>query len=343
MMDQRLSSGPRMPDSLNGEGALRKALDGPIDGRARKTSNTGDDGNTSSSQSLAIEGCNQVLLSLIEVRKQQGVLPLKFFGFAHSRIIPSPPSFVTLNFLRALTGNSANGAGGGGIYNTDLSITLAITGSTFIGNFTTTGYGGGIANYGTATVSSSTFASNSGYFGGGGIYNSNTLTVNSSTFTGNFADGAGGGGIYNTGTEVRVTNSTFTTNSGCFGGGIYNAGALTLTNSTISGNSANSPNAEGGGICNDSGGALTLNNTIVAGNTISTAGNGSDISGQVQPTSAYNLIGDGSGLSLPGPGNLVGTTADPLDSEARATNQQWWADPDHGPAPQQPRHRRWQL
>src|SRR5208283_5045720 len=103
MMDQRLSSGPRMPDSLNGEGALRKALDGPIDGRARKTSNTGDDGNTSSSQSLAIEGCNQVLLSLIEVRKQQGVLPLKFFGFAHSRIIPSPPSFVTLNFLRALT------------------------------------------------------------------------------------------------------------------------------------------------------------------------------------------------------------------------------------------------
>ncbi len=103
MMDQRLSSGPRMPDSLNGEGALRKALDGPIDdGRARKTSNTGDDGNTSSSQSLAIEGCNQVLLSLIEVRNQQGVLPLKFFGFAHSRIIPSPPSFVTLNFLRAL-------------------------------------------------------------------------------------------------------------------------------------------------------------------------------------------------------------------------------------------------
>ena len=116
MMDQRLSSGPRMPDSLNGEGALRKALDGPIDGRARKTSNTGDDGNTSSSQSLAIEGCNQVLLSLIEVRKQQGVLPLKFFGFAHSRIIPSPPSFVTLNFLRALTSSrTTTGIATGGV------------------------------------------------------------------------------------------------------------------------------------------------------------------------------------------------------------------------------------
>src|SRR5208337_4048586 len=111
MMDQRLSSGPRMPDSLNGEGALRKALDGPIDGRARKTSNTGDDGNTSSSQSLAIEGCNQVLLSLIEVRKQQGVLPLKFFGFAHSRIIPSPSSFVTLNLGGPLGGRRAKGGG----------------------------------------------------------------------------------------------------------------------------------------------------------------------------------------------------------------------------------------
>jgi hypothetical protein len=31
------------------------------------------------------------LLSLIEVRKQQGVLPLEFFGFAHSRIIRSSP------------------------------------------------------------------------------------------------------------------------------------------------------------------------------------------------------------------------------------------------------------
>src|SRR5208282_2397701 len=86
-----------------GEGALRKAIYGTIDGRASNTSNTGDDGNTSSSHSFAVEGCNQVLLSLIDVRKQQGVLPLKFFGFAHSRIIPSPPSFVTINFLRALT------------------------------------------------------------------------------------------------------------------------------------------------------------------------------------------------------------------------------------------------
>ena len=102
-MDQPLPSGSRMPNSLNGEGVLGKALDGPIDGRARKTGYTGYDRNTTSSQSLGIEGSDQVLLSLVEMRKQQRILALEFFGFAHPEIIPSPLPFVTLNFLRTLT------------------------------------------------------------------------------------------------------------------------------------------------------------------------------------------------------------------------------------------------
>src|SRR5277367_102906 len=102
MMDQPLPSGSRMPNSLNGEGVLGKALDGPIDGRARKTGYTGYDRNTTSSQSLGIEGSDQVLLSLVEMRKQQRILALEFFGFAHPEIIPSPLPFVTLNFLRTL-------------------------------------------------------------------------------------------------------------------------------------------------------------------------------------------------------------------------------------------------
>src|SRR5271156_3749849 len=103
MMDQPLPSGSQMPNSLNGEGVLGKALDGPIDGRARKTGYTGYDRNTTSSQSLGIEGSDQVLLSLVEMRKQQRILALEFFGFAHPEIIPSPLPFVTLNFLRTLT------------------------------------------------------------------------------------------------------------------------------------------------------------------------------------------------------------------------------------------------
>jgi hypothetical protein len=70
MFDQCLPSGSGVSHSLNGEGILRKALDGPIDRRARKPGNTSDEGDTSSPQLLAIEGSDQVLLSLIEVRKQ---------------------------------------------------------------------------------------------------------------------------------------------------------------------------------------------------------------------------------------------------------------------------------
>jgi hypothetical protein len=102
MLDQRLPPGSGVADALHGEGVLGEALDGPIDGRAREPGNPGDQGNTTSSQSLAVDGSDEVLLSLIEMRKEQGIFPLKFFGWAHSRIIPIPLGFVTPNFLRTL-------------------------------------------------------------------------------------------------------------------------------------------------------------------------------------------------------------------------------------------------
>src|SRR6478609_3624425 len=64
MLDQRLPPGSGVPDSLHGEGALSQALESPIDGRARETGNPGDQGNTPSSQALAIEAGDEVLLSL---------------------------------------------------------------------------------------------------------------------------------------------------------------------------------------------------------------------------------------------------------------------------------------
>jgi hypothetical protein len=91
-----------VPYSLNGERMLRKALDGPIEGRARKPGKTRDEGNPSMPQLLAIQRSDQVLLSLIEMRKKYGVLLPKFFDFAHPGIIASLSSFVTINFLRAL-------------------------------------------------------------------------------------------------------------------------------------------------------------------------------------------------------------------------------------------------
>src|SRR5262249_41683066 len=188
------------------------------------------------------------------------------------------------------------------------------------------GSGGGINNYGTLTVSDSTFTSNSasvtGAFGGGsggGIYNVGTLTVSNSTFTSNSAPGTyggGGGGIDNV-APPTVSNSTPTSTSaggGCgSGGGITNYGTLTVSNSTFTGNSATGTSGRGGGIANYTSGTLTVSNTIVAGNT---APNGPDIYGTVQTQSSYNLIGIGgglTGLSDGVNGNHVGTPASPLD------------------------------
>jgi uncharacterized repeat protein (TIGR01451 family) len=73
------------------------------------------------------------------------------------------------------------------------------------------------------------------------------------------------------GKTVSVGNLTITNGNGSAAGGILNNGSLTLTNSTVSGNSATpgtSPNFGGGGIFNQ-GGGLTLTNSTVSGNSAS--------------------------------------------------------------------------
>ncbi len=142
-------------------------------------------------------------------------------------------SGATLNLKRLTIADGFTDAAGGGILNFG---TLTVTDSTFSGNFG--GAGGGIGNGGTLTVTNSTFSNNSG--GGSGIFNDNMLIVTNSTFSGN--SGGVGGGINNSGT-LTVSNSTFSGNSGVPGGGIANFGenGLTVTNTTFSNNS-------GGGI-----------------------------------------------------------------------------------------------
>jgi len=119
-----------------------------------------------------------------------------------------------------------------------------------------------------------------------------------------------GGGIDNNGT-LTVTNSTLSGNSAVgigIGGGIFNdGGTLTVTNSTLSGNSAN--NGDGGGIGILNGSTVNLTNTIVAGNTARTS---PDIVGPVA-TTGHNLIGDRSGASGFGASDKTGIAQNPLN------------------------------
>jgi hypothetical protein len=144
--------------------------------------------------------------------------------------------------------------------------------------------GGGVLNdQATLTLDDCTVSNNGGVafsgMSGGGIFNSGTLTITNSTITGNYLEvgnqftGTGNGaGIYNDGT-LAIDHGTVSGNSflnihppgpmfGGDGAGIYSVGgAITISNSTVSGNHAN---REHGGIFN--GGTLEIINSTISGN-----------------------------------------------------------------------------
>jgi len=108
------------------------------------------------------------------------------------------------------------------------------------------GYGGGVYNQGTVTVSNCTFYGNLAANGfGAAIYNFNNgvAIVSNSAFYKNSVTATGNGGIgsaiYNFGTSLTVFNSTFTENSAGLSASIGNAGGTaTLTNNTFFSNSS---------------------------------------------------------------------------------------------------------
>ena len=109
------------------------------------------------------------------------------------------------------------------------------------------------------------------------------------------------------GGTTTLTDCTVSGNSASsHGGGLYtNGGATTLTNCTVSGNTAGN---NGGGLANY--GSVTLGNTIVAGNTASTSG--PDAYGTFT-SQGNNLIGETDGSSGWVSSDLTGTIAAPLD------------------------------
>ena len=128
------------------------------------------------------------------------------------------------------------------------------------------GWGGGIDNKGTLTITNSTISNNSAGQGGdgtsasagegsgvgaganggsgggggsaGGIYNESgaRLTISGSTISGNSAGRGGNAGAGSNATASGTGGNAGFASGGGFGGAIFNSGILTITNSTISGN-----------------------------------------------------------------------------------------------------------
>jgi predicted outer membrane repeat protein len=190
----------------------------------------------------------------------------------------------TVSGNSATTTTANNVYGGGGLASGGGTLTL--TNCNVSGN-SATQRGGGLANWGaTTTLINCTVSGNSATWGGG-LYSGGTLTLTDCTISGNSA-GFGGGIEDGRGGTLTLTNCTVSGNSATWGGGgLYSGGTLTLTNCTVSGNSASGRG--GGGVY--ARGATMLSNTIVAANT--SGGNPSDIFGNVNANSSYNLIGTG--------------------------------------------------
>jgi predicted outer membrane repeat protein len=234
---------------------------------------------------------------------------------------------------------SGNGAGnrGGAIYHEGDN--LVVVDSTFSSN-TANNIGGAIANGSFfTTISGSTFSSNSAVVGGAiaSFFILGGMQLNDSVFYNNAATGtdssAGGGAIFTFGGDT-LTNVTLSGNSAKNNGGgmlVDNQALAVLNNVTITDNTADSDNDEvgdGGGIFSGFG-SFRVQNSIIAGNrdTPGNAGAGvkkPDCSG-LFTIQGYNLIGinDGCNGFVDGVnGDQVGTAASPIDPmlEALADN-----------------------
>lgn len=242
-----------------------------------------------------------------------------------SRVFDNLASGVTISGFD-IYGGSAPGDNGGGILNEGGNLaTLRIINCIIVGN--SADFGAGIFNLnGKVMVNKCTLNSNNALFSGGAIANSAfdgtaKLIVTNSTLSFNFTDifnGNDGAGILNEAggsafsvASLIVSNSTLSGNSANGnGGGIANAcdspnvAQAIITNSTFSDNVAD-PDASGNAIYNAGVAEFKIGSTILNRNQ---ANVGENIFNSGRATSlGYNLSNDDGAGVLTGPGDLINT------------------------------------
>ncbi len=107
------------------------------------------------------------------------------------------------------------------------------------------GFGGGVFNSGTASLTNVAFRRNESQFDGGAIYNTGQLSIVDGWLDENVCTGFGGG-LTHSGGSADLTRVTMSRNTASgFGGGIFSSGDLNLTNATIH---SNTSGTTGGGL-----------------------------------------------------------------------------------------------
>jgi uncharacterized repeat protein (TIGR01451 family)/CSLREA domain-containing protein len=247
-----------------------------------------------------------------------GVDLLTVSGNDSSRILQS--SGINLQIAQmTLTGGNGTGASPdfGGAIN-QIGGSLGLTDVALVGNQCppATGVGGAVASVGgSLAVLRSTVATNVCDNVSAIYLQDGDATINDTTLSDNSGSDGEALRVNATGSDsvVFMTNATISGNSTSSSNsairsdpGVGRIATITLTNSTVSGNSTSAPAGNGAIWLRPAGGThlFVLNNSIVAGNTV--AGLPNDIEGNVDASSAFNLIGTGGGLVDGVNGNQVG-------------------------------------
>jgi uncharacterized repeat protein (TIGR01451 family) len=234
---------------------------------------------------------------------------------------------VTISAVTIRNGNAGTDfEGGGGVLLTSRGVTTAytVTLSDCVISGNTAVNGGGITNDDTVNNSlvlvRTTVSDNTASTDGAGIVfapGTGSLTLTGCIVRDNAAGRENGGilAVADLQSDLTITDSTISGNSapGGIGGGItWSAGTFTLANSTVSGNTAGTA---GGGIITEGGNSVTLINSTISGNTAGENGGGLfNVNGPCTLTnvtitnnvadSDNNGIGNGGGIFNLSPGTI---------------------------------------
>lgn len=224
---------------------------------------------------------------------------------------------ATLNNVHVRENQAASG---GGIFSQfELNLDgVFIANNMAIGSVSVEGTGGGIANFGRATVRASIIAGNFAAAGAGGIDHigsSNLFEIDSSTIRDNRTDGDAGG-IVNEGRMI-IRDSNITGNmAGLRAGGIGSVGDTTLIRSNVDGNVAGT---DAGGVGAESG-TLNISASRITFNTAGANGGGLGIIGSTIATVNYSAIARNRALSGAGGGVVVGSGSVQIGNSAIVNN-----------------------
>ncbi len=252
----------------------------------------------------------QINTSTIDSNTSGGNAPISLGGGVAVQGIGANHTFTSATFTNntataidnATDGSGAipNGSGGGGIFFDDGALTM--TGGSITSNKSNTNGGGLLFAGTTATINNVSITSNTadfnndGFGNGGGIYNLfGAITIgNATACTINSNTAVNGGGIFNTWNlqtlnasgSITMTNGTISSNSAKNNGGGFamdvrtpttlgtvNLNTVTLASNTANSDSIGSPGGDGGAIHVTTGTINSLNGVTIDNN-VANSGNG---------------------------------------------------------------------